>query len=42
KLDPVRIEFGAVAAISGLFNVLFWVYPGLLVAAAAAAAKSLF
>jgi NADH-quinone oxidoreductase subunit N len=42
KLDPVRIEFGAVAAISGLFNVLFWVYPGLLVAAATAAAKSLF
>jgi NADH-quinone oxidoreductase subunit N len=42
KLDPVRVEFGAVAAISGLFNVLFWVYPGLLVAAAAAAAKSLF
>jgi len=42
KLDPVRIEFGAVAAVSGLCNVLFWVYPGLLVAAAAAAAKSLF
>jgi NADH-quinone oxidoreductase subunit N len=42
KLDPVRVELGAVAAISGLFNVLFWVYPGILVAAATAAAKSLF
>jgi NADH-quinone oxidoreductase subunit N len=42
KLDPVRVELGAVAAISGLFNVLFCVYPGILVAAATAAAKSLF
>lgn len=42
KLDPVRVELGAVLAVAGLFNVLFWVYPGLLVSAAAAAAKSLF
>jgi len=31
-----------VAAIAGLFNILFFVYPGPLVSMASAAAKSLF
>jgi NADH-quinone oxidoreductase subunit N len=31
-----------VLAVTGLFNLLFFVYPGPLIAAAAAAAKSLF
>jgi NADH-quinone oxidoreductase subunit N len=42
KLDPVRLELGTVMALGGLFNMLFWVYPGPLVSGAAAAAKSLF
>jgi NADH-quinone oxidoreductase subunit N len=42
KLDPVRFELGTVLAIAGLFNILFFVYPGPLVSAATSAAKSLF
>jgi NADH-quinone oxidoreductase subunit N len=42
KLDPVRFEFGTVLLVAGLFNILFFVYPGPLVSAASAAAKSLF
>jgi len=41
-LDPVRVELRTVLAISGIFNILFFAYPGPLVSAAAAAAKSLF
>jgi len=42
KLDPTRVEVGAVVAVTGLFNILFFVYPGPLVSVATAAAKSLF
>jgi len=42
ELDPVRVELRTVAAIAGLFNILFFVYPGPLVSMASAAAKSLF
>jgi NADH-quinone oxidoreductase subunit N len=42
KLDPVRVELSAVLAVTGLFNILFFVYPGPLVGVATAAAKSLF
>jgi NADH-quinone oxidoreductase subunit N len=42
KLDPVRVELRTVLAVAGLFNILFFVYPGPLVSVAAAAAKSLF
>ncbi len=42
KVDAVRPEVGAVVAVAGLFNVLYAIYPGLLVGLAAAAAKSLF
>jgi NADH-quinone oxidoreductase subunit N len=42
KLDPVRLELGTVMALAGLFNMFFFVHPGSLVAAATAAAKSLF
>ena len=42
KLDPVRLELGTVMALAGLFNIFFFVHPGSLVAAATAAAKSLF
>ncbi|WP_024506890.1 NADH-quinone oxidoreductase subunit NuoN [Bradyrhizobium sp. ARR65] len=42
KLDPVRLELGTVLAVAGLFNILFFVYPGPLVSAATSAAKSLF
>jgi NADH-quinone oxidoreductase subunit N len=41
-LDPVRIELRSVLAVAGLFNMLFFAYPGPLVSAATAAAKSLF
>jgi len=41
-LDPVRIELGSVLALAGFFNILFFAYPGPLVSAATAAAKSLF
>jgi NADH-quinone oxidoreductase subunit N len=40
--EPMRSELKAVLAISGLFVLLFFVYPAPLVDAAAAAAKSLF
>jgi len=40
--QPMRAEFKLVLAVSGLFVLLFFVYPGPLVDAAAAAAKSLF
>src|SRR5947207_595475 len=39
---PMAPELKAVLAVSGLFNLLFFVYPGPLVEAATAAAKSLF
>lgn len=42
RLDPVRLELRTVLAVAGLFNLLFFVYPGPLVSAATAAAKSLF
>mgnify|MGYP000927477150 CR=1 FL=1 len=42
KLDPVRIELRTVLAVAGLFNILYFVYPGPLVSLATAAAKSLF
>src|SRR6201994_2413830 len=42
QLDPMRVELRVVLAVAGLFNVFFCVYPGLLVGAATAAAKSLF
>jgi NADH-quinone oxidoreductase subunit N len=40
--EPMRGELRAVLAVSGLFILLFFVYPAPLVDAAAAAAKSLF
>jgi len=39
---PMRLELKAVLAVTGLFIILFAIYPGPLVDAAAAAAKSLF
>jgi len=39
---PMAYELKIVLAVTGLFNLLFFVYPGPLVAAATAAAKSLF
>ena len=42
KLDPVRVEVGTVVAVTGLFNIFFFAYPGPLVSVATAAAKSLF
>ncbi len=39
---PMPYELRAVLGVSGLFNLLFFVYPGPLVEAATAAAKSLF
>jgi NADH-quinone oxidoreductase subunit N len=42
RLDPIRLELRTVLAVAGLFNLLFFVYPGPLVSAATAAAKSLF
>jgi NADH-quinone oxidoreductase subunit N len=39
---PMAVELKAVLAVSGLFNLLFVLYPGPLVEAATAAAKSLF
>ena len=41
-VDPMRIELRTVLAVTGLFNILFFVYPGPLVGAATTAAKSLF
>jgi NADH-quinone oxidoreductase subunit N len=42
KLDPMRVELRTVLAVAGLFNILFFAYPGPLVSVATAAAKSLF
>jgi len=42
KLDPIRGELRLVLAVAGIFNLFFFVYPGLLVSAATVAAKSLF
>src|SRR6201985_2355633 len=42
KLDPMRLELRTVLAVAGVFNLLFFAYPGPLVSAATAAAKSLF
>jgi len=42
ELDPVRIELRTVLAVAGLFNILYFAYPGPLVSVATAAAKSLF
>jgi NADH-quinone oxidoreductase subunit N len=39
---PMAYELRIVLAVAGLFNLLFFVYPGPLIAAATAAAKSLF
>jgi NADH-quinone oxidoreductase subunit N len=39
---PMPGELKAVLAVTGLFNILFFAYPGPLIAAATAAAKSLF
>ena len=39
---PMALELKVVLGVTGLFNLLFIVYPGPLVAAATAAAKSLF
>jgi NADH-quinone oxidoreductase subunit N len=39
---PMAYELRVVLAVTGLFNLLFFVYPGPLIAAATAAAKSLF
>ena len=41
-LEPMPRELGAVLAVTGLFNLLFFVYPAPLVDAANAAARSLF
>jgi NADH-quinone oxidoreductase subunit N len=42
RLDPMRMELRTVLAVAGVFNILFFVYPGPLISAATAAAKSLF
>jgi NADH-quinone oxidoreductase subunit N len=39
---PMAFELRIVLAVTGLFNLLFFVYPGPLIAAATTAAKSLF
>jgi NADH-quinone oxidoreductase subunit N len=41
-LEPMPYELRAVLAVTGLFNLLFFVYPGPLIDAANAAASSLF
>ena len=40
--EPMPGELKAVLGLSGLFNLLFFVYPAPLLAAASAAARSLF
>src|SRR5215210_7782944 len=42
QVDPMRMELRTVLAVAGLFNILFFVYPGPLVSVASSAAKSLF
>jgi NADH-quinone oxidoreductase subunit N len=41
-LQPMRVELRTVLGVTGLFNMLFFIYPAPLVALAGAAAKSLF
>jgi NADH-quinone oxidoreductase subunit N len=41
-VDTIRIEQRAILLVAGAFNLLFFIYPGPLVSAAGAAAKSLF
>jgi NADH-quinone oxidoreductase subunit N len=40
--EPMPPELRTVLAVTGLFNLLFFIYPGPLIEAANAAAKSLF
>ena len=40
--EPMPYELEPVLGVTGLFNLLFFVYPGPLIEAATAAAKSLF
>ena len=40
--EPMPPQLGGVLAVTGLFNLLFFVYPGPLIEAAGTAAKSLF
>ena len=42
RFEPMPLELTAVLGVTGLFNLLFFVYPGPLVEAATVAAKSLF
>jgi NADH-quinone oxidoreductase subunit N len=42
RFEPMPFELKGVLAVTGLFNLLFFVYPGPLIQAATAAAKSLF
>jgi NADH-quinone oxidoreductase subunit N len=42
RFYPTPVELKVVLAVCGLFNVLFFLYPGPLVGAASAAARSLF
>src|SRR5579864_1407413 len=42
QLDPVRLELRGVLAVMAIVNLFYFAYPGPLVSAAAAAAKSLF
>jgi NADH-quinone oxidoreductase subunit N len=42
RFEPMPRELGAVLAVTGLFNLLFFIYPAPLVEAANAAARSLF
>jgi NADH-quinone oxidoreductase subunit N len=42
RFEPMPRELGAVLAVTGLFNLLFFVYPAPLVEAANTAARSLF
>jgi NADH-quinone oxidoreductase subunit N len=42
QIEPMRVELRTVLAVSGIFNIFFFVYPGPLVSVATAAAKSLF
>ena len=40
--EPMPVELKAMLGVTGLFNLLYFIYPGPLVQAAGAAAKSLF
>jgi NADH-quinone oxidoreductase subunit N len=42
RFEPMAYELGLVLGVTGLFNLLFFVYPAPLIAAAGKAAKSLF